>query len=69
VKMTLCRTKDGRYLAAAGREAAPEGSEIVEPSNLSLSGLQAVITPPNGRTIAAVEVLGEDPSGVAMVGL
>ena len=43
MKMTLCRTKDRRYLAAAGRKAAPEGAEVVEPSRLNLGGLQAAI--------------------------
>jgi len=47
--MTLFRTKDGRYLAAAGREAAPEGAEVVEQSKLSLNGLQAAIQALSGR--------------------
>jgi len=49
VKMTLCRTKDGRYLRAASREAAPEGSEVVEVLRLSLQGLQAAISVLAGR--------------------
>ena len=69
MKMTLCRTKDGRYLRAAGREAAPEGSEVIEPSKLSLSEPQAVVAALRGQRMVATEVLGGGRDGAAMVGL